>query len=312
MLWTCVRKDSGLGVIATRVRCTRPCPTNRYSYLHTRLLCYLLTNPLYLQLCAAHTHISTMENSQNRCASVWCCTSGVPFAPVVRCHYWKPWLCVWKSTLSQWWQHPLTVAVTLVKLWNLKFEWPCSLNQWKSRKLSNAYGRNGFLFPVKLSMWKKGVVHSSSEDHPSTFSPPQFPFSLINYLHIYRIAQYLTLNTGFDGPNQMPYSTTNTTIGGLPPPPGVIPNFVNPYSRGWLIILTIVICLTLTTLLIGIRICTKFLITKSHGWEDCKYIFLSQSVTITLSITTITIFEFDWPSADMSIIAWVRRSFSGH
>lgn len=132
-----------------------------------------------------------------------------------------------------------------------------------------------FCFPSNCLCEKKALVHSSSEDHPSTFSPPQFPFSLINYLHIYRTAQYLTLSTGFDGPNQMPYSTTNTTIGGLPPPPGVIPNFVNPYSRGWLSILTIVICLTLTTLLIGIRICTKFLITRSHGWEDCEYIFLS-------------------------------------
>lgn len=68
----------------------------------------------------------------------------------------------------------------------------------------------------------------------------------------------------------MPDSTSNIT-GGLPPPPGVIPNFIDPYSKAWYSILTIVVCLTLTTLLIGIRICTKFLITKSHGWEDCEY-----------------------------------------
>lgn len=57
------------------------------------------------------------------------------------------------------------------------------------------------------------------------------------------------------------------------PPPGVTPNFINPYSQRNYSIITLIICLTVGTLLVWIRIYTKLCIIKSHGWEDCKFAF---------------------------------------
>lgn len=57
----------------------------------------------------------------------------------------------------------------------------------------------------------------------------------------------------------------------LPPPPGVISNLANrevPNHFEWII--TATLGLTFTTILVLIRIYTKFFIIKSHGWEDCK------------------------------------------
>ncbi len=57
-------------------------------------------------------------------------------------------------------------------------------------------------------------------------------------------------------------------IGGLPPPPGVIPDFNNPTLD--YVIASVVVCLAITTLTVGIRMYTVFCIIKSHGWADCK------------------------------------------
>lgn len=40
-----------------------------------------------------------------------------------------------------------------------------------------------------------------------------------------------------------------TNLPGLPPPPGITPNFVDPCSRVWLAVFVISITLTVTTLL---------------------------------------------------------------
>ena len=64
---------------------------------------------------------------------------------------------------------------------------------------------------------------------------------------------------------------------GLPPPPGITPNFVDPYSRAWLATLTISITLAVTTLLVLIRTYTKYALNKfGLRWEDCeRYLFYS-------------------------------------
>lgn len=59
-------------------------------------------------------------------------------------------------------------------------------------------------------------------------------------------------------------------IGALPPPPGVTPNFMNPYSIGDGLKAAGILFVVLTTLSTAIRLYTKFLIIKTHGWEDCK------------------------------------------
>ncbi|KAL9135305.1 MAG: hypothetical protein Q9175_003513, partial [Cornicularia normoerica] len=57
-------------------------------------------------------------------------------------------------------------------------------------------------------------------------------------------------------------------VGGLPPPPGVIPNFVDPYSIADTLRAVGVLYIVLTTLTTLIRLYTKFYIFKAHGWED--------------------------------------------
>ena len=56
-------------------------------------------------------------------------------------------------------------------------------------------------------------------------------------------------------------------MGGMPPPPGVVPDFNNPIL-GY-VVASVVICLTTTTLVVWIRTYTVFYIIKSHGWADC-------------------------------------------
>ena len=57
-------------------------------------------------------------------------------------------------------------------------------------------------------------------------------------------------------------------MGGLPPPPGVAPDFNNP-TLGY-VVASVAICLTITTLVVWIRMYTVFFVIKSHGWADCK------------------------------------------
>lgn len=84
---------------------------------------------------------------------------------------------------------------------------------------------------------------------------------------------------------------------GLRPPLGVTPNFVSPYSRGYLIVATTVITLTVTTLLVLIRTYTKRFINKTGlGWDDCELWWKSYSGNIPLTGAL---------CIDLSILAWV-------
>ena len=60
------------------------------------------------------------------------------------------------------------------------------------------------------------------------------------------------------------------STGGLPPPPGVIPNPIDsPEKQGGLAILA-VFGLFLTTVCVWVRVWTKVRIIKEVEWEDCK------------------------------------------
>lgn len=54
------------------------------------------------------------------------------------------------------------------------------------------------------------------------------------------------------------------------PPPGVIPNFVNPESHAYQLIITVAVCLAFVVIAVSMRLYTKQFITKSMGWDDCK------------------------------------------
>ena len=56
---------------------------------------------------------------------------------------------------------------------------------------------------------------------------------------------------------------------GLQPPPGVIPNFIDPPSQAHWVYVTLPICLAVSTPFVWIRLYSVFFILKSHGWADC-------------------------------------------
>ena len=59
-------------------------------------------------------------------------------------------------------------------------------------------------------------------------------------------------------------------IPGLQPPPGQIPNFVNPPSEAYWVYVTLPICLAVSTPLVAIRLYTTSFILKNRGWSECK------------------------------------------
>ena len=61
-------------------------------------------------------------------------------------------------------------------------------------------------------------------------------------------------------------------IGGLPPPPGVTPNFENPESVSGQAHLVFVMCLVFSTLFVMLRMFTRLILFKTHGWEDCEWL----------------------------------------
>ena len=59
-------------------------------------------------------------------------------------------------------------------------------------------------------------------------------------------------------------------IGGLPPPAGVISDFIDSHTNQADSIIVGDLGLFLTTLCVWIRVWTKVRITKKVEWEDCK------------------------------------------
>lgn len=61
-------------------------------------------------------------------------------------------------------------------------------------------------------------------------------------------------------------------LGSIPPPPGVEPNFIDPYDHMTENIALHTVLLTLTTLAVGMRLYTRLRITKAKlGVDDCKF-----------------------------------------
>jgi hypothetical protein len=65
--------------------------------------------------------------------------------------------------------------------------------------------------------------------------------------------------------------------GGLHPPPSVIlswvPDYVDPPTRGWAIVILVVILLFFTYLVVGLRLWARFGIAKNSGIDDVLIIF---------------------------------------
>ena len=65
-----------------------------------------------------------------------------------------------------------------------------------------------------------------------------------------------------------PDLTSIESQGSAAPPPGLRPNFTNPYSLEIYFTITICTCLPIVTLVVWIRLCTRIQIIKSAEWED--------------------------------------------
>lgn len=87
-------------------------------------------------------------------------------------------------------------------------------------------------------------------------------------------------------------------ISAVPAPPGVTSNFVNPPSKAYWDVVTQAVCLTIATLLVAMRMYTKFNVLKSPGWDDCE----SRIVRVENSRLTIV--------QDTCFLAWVRLILS--
>lgn len=65
-------------------------------------------------------------------------------------------------------------------------------------------------------------------------------------------------------------TASNLITGTLPPPPGVIPNFTNPQSIGYRLIIAAVIFPAIALIFLSLRIYTKRWILKQLLLDDCK------------------------------------------
>ena len=65
--------------------------------------------------------------------------------------------------------------------------------------------------------------------------------------------------------------------GGLHPPLSVIlswvPNYVDPQSRGWAIVVLVAVLLSLTYIVVGLRLWARIGIRKSLGIDDVLIVF---------------------------------------
>ena len=59
-------------------------------------------------------------------------------------------------------------------------------------------------------------------------------------------------------------------VGASAPPLGQTANFINPPNHNTQLIVLHTICLTLITLFVGIRVCTRVFVLRQFGWDDGK------------------------------------------
>lgn len=88
----------------------------------------------------------------------------------------------------------------------------------------------------------------------------------------------------------------------LAPPPGITPNFIDPPSGAYIVVITTVIFLLLTTPLVCLRVFIRHWINRRLWWDDCKF---------PLQVPLCQKSGYAQPSIDTSILAWVscqRRS----
>ena len=78
------------------------------------------------------------------------------------------------------------------------------------------------------------------------------------------------------------------------PPPGVVPNFVDPPNLRRLVIIMLTLFMAFSTLFILLRMYTKVFLLRKTAFEDCKPVSISPLIC------------WYWCSPDVVILGWVR------
>ena len=68
----------------------------------------------------------------------------------------------------------------------------------------------------------------------------------------------------------LPPNIDPSEIPALEPPPGVVPNFVDPYTRGPMLLALSAVAVGIMYLFVTIRIYCKFFVRKTLSWDDRK------------------------------------------
>jgi hypothetical protein len=72
-------------------------------------------------------------------------------------------------------------------------------------------------------------------------------------------------------PQQEAVMTANGTVGAFPPPPGVTPNFHNPESIAYRVIVASVLGPVVAIPLCILRLYSKRYVLRNTGYDDCEY-----------------------------------------
>lgn len=78
------------------------------------------------------------------------------------------------------------------------------------------------------------------------------------------------------------------------PPPGVVPDFFNSETRGLhtLLVVTVVTCMVVSTVVVGLRMFARVVIIKVVDWSDC----MSRQPIDALDVTANN--QQTWPLLD--------------
>jgi hypothetical protein len=68
-------------------------------------------------------------------------------------------------------------------------------------------------------------------------------------------------------------NSTAAIVGAWPPPAGVTPNFINPESIGYRVILAALLCPAIALIFTLLRLYTKRFLIKHLHIDDCKTFF---------------------------------------
>jgi hypothetical protein len=84
------------------------------------------------------------------------------------------------------------------------------------------------------------------------------------------VSKYGLFFLSFDKTYQQTSSMATEPVGAMPPPPGVVANFVNPPNQLAGNLALHIVCLSLVTMCMAMRVYTRTRINRFIWWDDRK------------------------------------------